>query len=402
MLNFELDASVTQPLMYLGFLLMILVVPKALQRFRIPAPITCLLFGLLVSAWSEHTPPMLVVSLLSVMGISSLFLFAGLEVNIDDLLKYKWPIITHLLVSLFTLGICAWLGMHWMGLSWQAASLLALALLTPSTGFILESLNRLGLREEERLWVMLKAISAELLALSLLFITLQSNSVGQLTVSSGILLGMVLLLPLAFMSFARFILPYAPGSEFSFLVMIAIVAAYVTKELGVYYLVGAFLVGILARRVQERMPAIASPDTMHAVKLFASFFVPFYFFEAGMHVPAEALEWPALWIGLAITVVILPVRITILWLQRRMIFKESLRSTLNVSITLMPTLVFTLVLAFVLYERFNISATLYGGLLLYALLSTALPSFVLRQAIDFGLNVEPPLTDDAVLAEPGK
>ena len=43
--------------------------------------------------------------------------------------------------TLFGVG---WLAWRYAGLPWQAAGLLALALLTPSTGFIMDSLSRLG------------------------------------------------------------------------------------------------------------------------------------------------------------------------------------------------------------------------------------------------------------------
>ena len=63
---------------------------------------------------------------------------------------------------------------------------------------------------------------------------------------------------------------------------------------GVYYLVGAFVVGITAQRFRERLPAIASDQMLHAVEVFASFFVPFYFFSAGLHVRHEDFAGEAL------------------------------------------------------------------------------------------------------------
>ncbi|MBK7092132.1 MAG: hypothetical protein IPH59_10520 [bacterium] len=65
--------------------------------------------------------------------------------------------------------------------------------------------------------------------------------------------------------------------------MLAVVCAFVTRELGVYYLVGAFVAGVAAQRFREELPAMASEQMLHAVELFASVFVPFYFFNAGLH-----------------------------------------------------------------------------------------------------------------------
>ncbi|MEO8838950.1 MAG: cation:proton antiporter [Herbaspirillum sp.] len=382
-MDVSLPSFAAQPLIYLGLLLGILVVPKALQRFRIPGPITCLFFGIGMSLWGGdyHQNPTLI--LLSVFGIASLFLFAGLEVSLSDLIKYRLPILTHLVVTLAIVAICTWLGMRFLTLSWQAATLVALALFIPSTGFILDSLSQFGLSESEQFWVTLKAVTSELLALALMFVALQSDSLTHLALSSAVMLAMAILLPFLFLLFGRIVLPYAPGSEFTFLVLMGVIAASITKELGVYYLVGAFLVGFLARQLRERMPSLAPDSILQSVKLFASFFVPFYFFQGGVSVPLEALSWSALLLGIGVTAVVLPLRVLIVWVQRRVIFHESFRSSLRVSIALSPTLIFTLVLAAVLRERFGVSDTLYGALLVYTILSTIMPSFLLPKAIDF-------------------
>ena len=49
----------------------------------------------------------------------------------------------------------------------------------------------------------------------------------------------------------------------------------------------------------------------------------------------------------------------------------------RVAVALTPTLIFTLVIAGVLSDSFHIDDALFGGLLVYAAISTILPSFVL-------------------------
>jgi hypothetical protein len=63
-------------------------------------------------------------------------------------------------------------------------------------------------------------------------------------------------------------------------------------------------------------------------------------------------------------------------------FGEDMRSSLRVSLALAPTLIFTLVLAGLLRERFHIPDALFGALLLYAALTTLLPSLVFRTPFD--------------------
>jgi Kef-type K+ transport system membrane component KefB len=369
---------------YIALVLALLIVPKMLQRFRIPAPLTTFAFGIAASLALEGLGHDATLALLSTLGISSLFLFAGLDIELEAFRHGRWPLAGYLLLRAGALAALAWAGVQWLDLAWQAACLLALALLTPSTGFILDTLAQQGLDEQERFWVAAKAVAGEILALVVLFVVVQSGSASQLAFSSLALAAMIAALPFLFVLLGRHLLPHAPGSEFSLLVLVGLVAATVTKLLGVYYLVGAFLAGFVARLLRERMPRLASDENLRAVRLFASFFVPFYFFHSGTGVPADALQWQSLALGLAVSAVVLPLRIGVQWLQRRIVFREDPASSLRVAITLAPTLIFTLVLAGILRERYGIPDSWYGALLVYACASTALPSVLKgRTVVDF-------------------
>ena len=378
--------NVTSQLIYLTVIFTLLVIPRALQRFRIPAPLTCFALGISISIVGVEYANDPTLALLATLGISSLFLFAGLEVNIHDLRKGIWLLLGHLFVRCIILAACVWIGTSYFEFSWQVAALLALTALTPSTGFILESLPNMGLNEDEKFWVTNKAIAGELLALLLLFLVLKSDSYESLAVSSAMLFMLAFGLPFLLMLLGRTVIPHAPGSEFSLLVMVGLIAAYVTKELGVYYLVGAFLAGFAARQLREKMPTLASDENLHAVKLFASFFVPFYFFYSGMKVPEGALLWQSLWLGLIITAVVLPLRVLSIILQRLVVHKDAWKSSLSISLALAPTLIFTLVLATILHERYDISDTLFGGLLVYAALTTMLPALVLNKSVSLDVD----------------
>lgn len=392
-------------LIYLVLIFGLLVLPRALQRFKIPAPLTCMVFGTVAMlAWGDesHDP---LVGWLATLGISSLFLFAGLEVDPRELRKGLKPLLAHLAIRTLTLAGTAWLAWHYLALEWRPAVLLALALLTPSTGFILDTLGRLGLDEAERFWVTSKAIAGELFALAALFFVLLADDPGHLALSTGALVAMLFGLPLVFIALGRWVVPHAPGSEFSLLVMVGLVAAFATAKLGVYYLVGAFVAGLVARLLRIRMPRLASDQNLHAVRLFATFFVPFYFFNAGTKVPEGAVSWEALLMGLALTALVLPFRIGTIWLQRRFMFGEDHRSSLRVSVALAPTLIFTLVLAGILRDRFALSDTLFGALLLYATLNTILPSLVFRSPFDvdpMDTRKAPRHPEDAIADDAGR
>jgi Kef-type K+ transport system membrane component KefB len=371
-------------IVYLALVFVLLLVPRVLQRFRIPAPLTAFALGVPAGMLVQGLGGDPTLALLSTLGISSLFLFAGLEIELDAFRRGRWLLAGHLAVRALALAGIAAAGAHFLGLSWQAAALLGLALLTPSTGFILDTLGQQGLSEDERFWVAAKAVAGEILALAVLFVVVQSGSAANLAFASLALLAMLAGLPLLFVLFGRHVLPHAPGSEFSLLVLVGLVAAYVTKQLGVYYLVGAFLTGLVATLLRQRMPLLASDDNLRAVRLFASFFVPFYFFHSGTRIPPEAFQWQSLGLGLLVSAVVLPARIGVQWLQRRLLFREETGgSSLRVSLALAPTFIFTLVLAGILRERYGLPDTWYGALLVYAFVSTALPSVVKGNKVVF-------------------
>jgi Kef-type K+ transport system membrane component KefB len=376
-------------ILYLLLIFALMVVPRVLQRLRLPAPLSSFGLGMLAvialgtEGYGDTLP------LLATLGISSLFLFAGLEIEPADFAHGKWPLIGHLLVRALALLAVVFLAGRWLGYSWQVSALLALALLTPSTGFILDTLASLDLDEQERYWVRIKAVSGELFALVVLFVVLQSDSVQTLAWSSAALLAIVVGLPALYLVLGRSVIPYARGSEFSLLVMIGVVSAFATYKLGVYYLVGAFLAGFIARLLRDRLPGLASDDNLHAIQKFASFFVPFYFFYKGLSVPSGALSLEAVKIGALLTVVMLPLRVALVWTQRRFIKGESALASLRVAAALTPTLIFTLVLASILRERFGISDALYGGLLIYAGTTTLVPSLVMSKPVEFDLSPQP-------------
>lgn len=387
---------------YVLLLFGLFVVSRLLQRLRIPAAITAFGLGVLAGpglGWQSHDPA---IGLLSTLGIVALFLFAGLEVEVEDLAREKWVLLEHVGIRAAAVGMVAALGSVVVDLSPRVAAIAALAVLTPSTGFILESLDALGVPVATRFWIRSKAIASELLALAAMFVILQSTSVQRLAAATGVLLILILLVPLAFRLFARAIVPYAPKSEFAFLVIMAAVCALVTRKLGVYYLVGAFVVGIAAQRLRERLPAMTSERMLHAVEAFASLFVPFYFYHAGLVLQRGDLGVEAARTGLVLLVIFVPVRLLLVNLHRRFRLGEVLRASQTVSVPLLPTLVFTLVLAQILRERFGAPSWLFGGLIYYAVGNTLLPSLLFRRPLPDYESLElPPLDAEGAMVGEG-
>jgi len=356
------------------------VVPRFLQRYHIPTAVTALSFGVVAGmgfGFLEDDPT---VSVVATLGIVALFLFAGLDVRVQELRRERRILIEHVVLRLVALGV-SMVALTWIfGVGPRASALIALALLTPSTGFILDSLNRWGLSKDEQFWIRSKAIATELVALAVLFVVLQSTDSVRLSLSALVIVAMIAVLPTLFRWLASAVIPHAPNSEFGFLLMVAAACAIMTRQLGVYYLVGAFAVGMAAQEFRRKLPVAASERMFGAVEAFAALFVPFYFFHAGLGVARDDLGFAAIAIGLSFILVAIPFRLGLTVLHRRWRLKESVQESLRVGVPMLPTTVFTLVLAEILRERFEISPALFGGLIVYTFINTVIPAFVLRGA----------------------
>jgi Kef-type K+ transport system membrane component KefB len=227
-----------------------------------------------------------VISYLSTLGIASLFLFAGLEVDLVELRRQLPSLAGHFAVRGLVLVACARIAAVYLHLGWQVDWLLALALLTPSTGFILDMLPHSGLDHVEQSEVALHAVAGEVTAVFLFLVISQADSVKTLLISGGAIALLIAFMPLVFLALGRFVVPYAPGSEFSLLLMVGLICAVITETLGVYYLVGAFVAGLVARSLSKRMTTLASEQNLEAIRLFASFLSPSTFFTMDSEYPA--------------------------------------------------------------------------------------------------------------------
>jgi Kef-type K+ transport system membrane component KefB len=369
--------AIQSNLRYIALLFALVVLPKVFQRYRLPGAITSLLLGIGAGGlgWFEGDST---IQLLSTFGIVALFLFAGLEISGPELRRGARILIQHGVIWSVLAFLAAVAVKEAFALSGRAAALTSLAIVTPSTGFILSSLGSFGLAGDERFAVKAKAIAAELLALGTLFVVLQSTSAQQMVLASAVLIAMVLVIPLAFRLFAVWVAPHAPRSEFAFLLMMAVLCAYVTRHLGVYYLVGAFVVGVAAQRFRSRLPAMSSEKMVDALEAFGSVFIPFYFFNAGLHVRPSELSFTALGLGVTLLIVAVPIRVYLTAVHRRWALGETIASARRIGTALVPTLVFTLVLADILRTQFAAPEFLVGGLIIYTIVNTTIPAFVLR------------------------
>lgn len=363
---------------YMILFTVVLIVPKMLLRFRIPVGLSALALGVMTTfflGWFQDDQLLL---MLARLGITSLFLFAGMEVDTEELRKDGPALSKHVLKATIVIFITAFCANFFLDLAFRPALILALGLMTPSTGFILNTLKAKSFENQQEYWIRTKAIAKEIVAIFLLFVALQSHTWQQLLQSTAILLGLILVLPSVFRFFLKKIAPYAPDSEVAFLVLIALVCGVITQKIGAYYLVGAFIVGMTAGRFRHFMGDSDQGTTLASLTSFFTVFIPFYFYKAGMGFTSEIFLVDGVKMGLLFIAVCVPIRILSVFSTLHFFLKDSWKDRYAIAMNLLPTLIFGLVIAAILRDEFAVEPAIISGLVIYTIVTSIIPAILFR------------------------
>lgn len=360
---------------YLIIFSSVLILPKIIQRFKVPVGITCLMLGVLTTTLYPELRHDQLLLLLSRLGITSLFLFAGMEVKIDELKENQLPLLKHLGVALGIIFIISVALQYYFDLPLRMAIILSLGLLTPSTGFILNSLNSYKLSKSQKYWISSKSICEEMMAVLVLFFAMQSDNVKNLAISMAVLFVLLFGLPIIFKLFIRYIAPYAPKSEVAFLIILALLCGVITKKIGTYYLVGAFIVGIVAGRFKHFMVEKEENNIFESLSVFFGIFIPFYFYKTGLNLSLDIITKEGIIIGAFLCLYLIPMRFYITNYTTINFLRKEVYSPWKISLSLMPNLIFGLVISTILLKKYHVDPTLITGLFVYTIITSLLPAF---------------------------
>lgn len=375
---FQLN-SISIEYQYLLVLVFVLLIPKLLLRWRIPSGISALVMGSLCANFLGWFKDGQFILTLARLGITSLFLFAGMEIDLDDLKKEIKPLCKYLFQSLSIIVLTA-LGIYYiLGVSFQISLIISIGIFTPSAGFILSSLKHYDLTEEEIFWIKLKAISKEIAAILTLFIALQMNNLTGLIQTKLIFVGLLIILPQIFKFYLKFVAPYAPKSEVSFLILMAFLLGVITKKLGTYYLVGAFAAGVVAGQFNHFVKSEQSKRIEDSLAAFYSIFVPFYFFSAGLIITESFFALNGFLLGIALAIIFIPLRIFSVVLSIKFFIKNFWQDRMKISMSLVPNLIFGLVVVEILKDRFNVESYILSALVVYTLIASVLPAIFFKK-----------------------
>ncbi|MCF8058396.1 MAG: cation:proton antiporter [Bacteriovoracaceae bacterium] len=368
---------ISKDLEYIFIFLTVLILPKILLRFKIPTGITALFIGVIFSFFDPNLQSSELIRFLSQIGITSLFLFAGFEVDLKEL-KSERSYLTKYLAK-FTVALVFMAGaiIFIAGPDIKSGVLLTLGLMTPSAGFIISSLSGKNLPEDQEYWIKSKAISKEILAIVYFFLVLQIGESNNLILSLVFVGFMIFIFPKIFLLFFKFISPLAPHSEIPFLIAIALASGVVAKEIGLYYLIGAFIIGLTASMLKDEIiPKEQEEEAFfNGLSQFFVLFLPFYFFQTGLSIDLSLFTLKSFFIAIVFFALITPVRIFLIKEELKQRSKEK-NFLKNISVSLLPTLIFGLVISKILTERSVLDPAYIGGLVIYTILSSLVPVFM--------------------------
>jgi Kef-type K+ transport system membrane component KefB len=325
------------------------------------------------------------LSVLSTLGIIILFVYSGLEVDTKFISNHKLFFIKHIAIHFVIFLLVGYLVNYYLQSGWIIAFMISLALTTPSASYIISSIKG----HKFFSWIESKAIAGEILSLLLLIILRRADNLNQIIYILLAIAGLIILLPFVLRILYRYIFSKLVGTEFTFIFVVAVISAFVTEFIGLHFLVGAFIAGMVSRTfvneiIADKKYTHITPSKGKQIIVGFNFFVltftPFFFFVTGLKINTDAFQLHNLLFAFLMAVLISLIKIVITSLHRTISFKEKFSKSSAISVWLTPTLVFTFVIADILKSYFIISVEIYNTLLLYGLF-TALISLVLEKLL---------------------
>ena len=184
------------------------------------------------------------------------------------------------------------------------------------------------------------------------------------------------ILPKLIKLFIKKISPFAPNTEISFLVTLSLLLGVITKELGTYYIVGAFLVGLIGNKFKFQIFAEGEEALFRTLSSFFSVFLPFYFFQVGLGINFDLFSDQAILYGVCGFFIFIPLRFFLIQFGFLALSDEKLKNYYKISLSLMPTLVFGLIIANIIVTRKPEYSPFAYALIIYTILSSILPSVI--------------------------
>jgi len=328
------------------------------------------------------------ITILATIGIVTLFVFSGMDVDTTFIVKNKKFFIEHIILHILIFIAVGLAILLYLQLSLQISFLISLALTTPSASFILSSIKTD--KKERKQWIENKALAGEITGVTFMVILLNFSDITMLLLSLVTLVLLITLLPLALEFLYKKMFSKITGCEFSFIFVVTMISAFITEIVGIHFLVGAFIAGFVAKRFisdivkdesYEHCSEHFGQQLIIGFGFFALIFAPFYFFSVGLKIKSSMFVNDTLILAVLLCIVIVLLRIGIMSIHRIVRIKEKISTAIEINAMCIPTLVFTFVITEILLKQFQISDNIYSVLMLYGVFTTIIGTIFVLVAL---------------------
>lgn len=356
-------------------------VPKVVNsKTKIPDALTEVVIGIILGiAIPSYFFIDDMITILATIGIVTLFVFSGMDVDTNFIAKNKKFFFEHILLHILIFCLIGYAIQYYLQSSLQIALLISLALTTPSASFILSSIKTI--EKESKQWIESKALAGEITGIILMVILLSFSDITKLLLSLITLVLLITILPLLLEFLYKKLFSKIIGCEFAFIFVVAMISAFITEFVGIHFLVGAFIAGFVSKRFindivkngsYENFSEHYGQQLIIGFGFFALIFAPFYFFSVGLNIKSSMFTIDILIVAVTLCVAIVLLRIGVMSLHRIIRIKEKFHTSMYISTMCIPTLVFTFVITEILLLQFQISSDIYSVLMLYGVFTTVI------------------------------
>jgi Kef-type K+ transport system membrane component KefB len=285
------------------------------QRLKLPGVVGEIVAGCLIgpSALGWLKPEQIAngtpLDVMSELGVVLLLFAVGLETRLDDLKKVGRSAFLVGLLGVVVPFVLGTIWAHGVGFEWMKSLFVAAAFVATSAGITARVLQELGaLQRIESRVILGAAVIDDILAMLLLGVVTSLGAGGDVKVGG---LVFVLVQALGFILVIGWVgtrvmrqqghwleHPINPLSPLTITLAICLGLAFLSTELGLAAIIGAFLAGMIASETRKR------EELEHQTQPLLAFLTPFFFVITGAKIDLSVFaSGAALWMLLVVTVI---------------------------------------------------------------------------------------------------
>jgi len=321
--GFHITFPLTNPVqIFLLILLIILVTPLIFRRMRIPGIAGLILCGMLVGPYGLNLLSGVInFSIFSTVGVIYLMFLAGLELDMQGLLKYRYYLVFGLATFFIPLVSGFFVCYYWLEYPFYSALLMA-SMFSTHTLLAYPIASRLGINKSLAVSITIGGTiitdTAVLLLLAFIANLAQHKSNADLWQLSILFVAFIFAILFGLPWITRWFFRNYKGegsTQYLFVLAMVFLAAFFSELIGIEAIIGAFLAGLALNRSIPESSVLMG----RIVFIGNTLFIPFFLVSVGMVVDPGVLfkGWYVLYLSAVLIVVALATKFLAAWVTQQ-------------------------------------------------------------------------------------